>query len=215
MIQKGVKFNRMHSFEDFDLILSKVEISPAIPKTNLIEIPGSDIPIDLTEALGGVNYSSRECKFTFTMNPSGDLSEGGFEAKKTEVSNALNGLACKIILDKDPDYFYQGRCIVDEYLSDKRIRQIVIKATVHPYKYKVTETTVSVTSGSHILSNDRMPVVPSITTTDETTLIFNGNTYALNAGTHKILNLQLKQGKNAVTVETEGTVTFKYRKGAL
>lgn len=214
-MNRGIKFNNIHSFRNFNLILSKAEISPAIPKTNFIEIPGSDIPLDLTEALGGVNYSSRECKFTFTMNPSGGLSEGAFEAKKTEVSNALNGLACNIILDKDPDYFYKGRCTVDEYLSEKKIRQIVIKATVHPYKYKKDITAVTVAAGSHILSNGRMSVVPTIITTAETKLTFNGNSYSVNAGTHKILNIELTEGENAITVETTGTVTFTYQEGAL
>ncbi len=214
-MKRGITFNNLHSFRDFNLILSKVEISPATPKTNFIEIPGSDIPLDLTEALGDVNYSSRECKFTFTMNPSGGLSEGAFEAKKTAVSNALNGLACSIVLDKDPDYFYKGRCVVDEYLFDKKIRQFVIKATVHPYKYKKELTVVSVATGSHILLNDRMPVVPTVETTAETTLTFNDSTYSLNAGTHKILGIQLKQGENEVTVETTGAVTFTYQEGAL
>lgn len=214
-MKRGITFNNIHSFRDLNLLLSKVEISPATPKTNFIEIPGSDIPLDLTEALGAVNYSPRECKFTFTMNPSGGLSEGAFEAKKTEVSNALNGLACSIVLDKDPDYFYKGRCVVDEYLSDKKIRQIVIKATVHPYKYKKDITVVTVAAGSHILLNGRMAVVPTIETTAETKLTFNGDSYSVNAGTHKILNIELKEGENAITVETEGTVTFKYQEGAL
>lgn len=214
-MNRGITFNNIHSFRNLNLILSKVEISPATPKTNFIEIPGSDIPLDLTEALGGVNYSPRECKITFTMNPSGDLSEGAFEAKKTEVSNALNGLACNIILDKDPDFFYKGRCAVDEYLSEKKIRQIVIKATVHPYKYKKDITAVTVAAGSHILSNGRMSVVPTIITTAETKLTFNGNSYSVNAGTHKILNIELTEGENAITVETTGTVTFTYQEGAL
>lgn len=215
MIQRGITFNNIHSFRNLNLLLSKAEIPPATPKTNYVDVPGSDIPLDLTEALGKVHYSPRECKFTFTMNPSGGLSEGAFEAKKKEVSNALNGLACTITLDKDPDYFYKGRCSVDEYLSDKKIRQFVIKATVHPYKYKNGLTVVSVAAGSHILLNDRMAVVPTIETTAETKLTFNGNTYSVNAGTHKILDIELKEGENAVTVETEGTVTFTYQEGAL
>ena len=76
-------------------------------------------------------------------------------------------------------------------------------------------TTDTLSAGTHILFNDRMPVVPSIKTTAETKLIFNGNTFSLNAGTHKILDIQLKQGENAITVETAGTVTFTYQEGAL
>lgn len=215
MIKRGITFNDIHSFRDLNLILSSVNIPPALPKTNYVEIPGSDIPLDLTEALGGVKYSTRDCTFTFTMNPSGGLSEGDFEAKKTEVSNALNGLVCTITLDKNPDWFYIGRCAIDSYQSIKKIKQIVVRAKVHPYKYKQDVTTVTVSAGTHTLVNDRMAAVPTIETTAKTSLIFNGNTFSMNAGTHKFLDIQLKEGKNAITVETEGTVTFTYQEGAL
>lgn len=139
---KGITFGEIHSYRDLNLILSKVEIAPAKPKTNYIDIPGGDGSVDLTEAHGEVKYYDRECKFTFSMNPSGDLSEAAWEAKKTEVSNALNGNKFKITLDKDAEFYYLGRCEVNEYLSNKRLRQIVVAATVEPYKYKQEETEV-------------------------------------------------------------------------
>ncbi len=114
MIEKGVYFGNIHTFFDLDLILSKVIVSPAVPKTVYIDIPGADGSLDLTEANGEVKYSDRDIKFTLTMNPASDLSESAWEAKKTEVSNALNGKACRITLDKDPGYYWEGRCKVDE-----------------------------------------------------------------------------------------------------
>lgn len=141
MITNGVYFDNIHSFDDLGLILSAVEIPPAKAKTNYLDIPGADGSVDLTEALGEVKYNDRDgAKFTFTMNPDGDLSESAWEAKKTEISNLLNGKRCRVRLDKDPNYYYLGRCSVDNYLSDKRIRQIVVTGRFAPWKWKLNKT---------------------------------------------------------------------------
>lgn len=144
MIETGIRFGNVHSFNDLDLILSKVEIDPATPKTTYVDIPGGDGSLDLTEALGEVKYMDRVITATLSMNPSSDLSEAAWEQKKTQVSNALDGLACHIVLDKDPGYYWVGRCTVDAYRSQKRLRQFVISARVRPYKNKMYETVVPV-----------------------------------------------------------------------
>lgn len=135
----GIWFDGIHSYDDLHLILSKVNIPPASAKTTYVDIPGSDGSVDLTEAQGEVKYKSRGCSFTFTAFPQDD-----FEEKKTEVSNCLNGKRCKITLDKDPDYYYEGRCIVNSFASNKKLNQIVVNATVSPYKMKNTNTVVNV-----------------------------------------------------------------------
>lgn len=138
MIMKGVRFNDIHSYRNLNLILSEVSIPPATPKTTYVDVPGADGSLDQTEALGEVKFNNRDCEFLFSVLPTDD-----FEAKKTEVSNLLNGQVCKITLDKDSDYYYQGRCTVDKYKSDKMLRQITVKAKVHPYKFKQDVTTKS------------------------------------------------------------------------
>lgn len=349
-IAKGVSFDNIHSFHDLNLIFAGAEIPPATPKENYIAVPGADGSLDLTEALGEVKYNDRSgCKFTFTMNPEGDLSDEAFEAKKTEISNLLNGTVRKITLDKDPDYYYYGRCTVNGYAQNKKIKQFVISAKVKPYKYKQAETRVIVplygknsldiemmvglnllanaddtyslykNSGNNrysetsniyipanttftmsfneiertshntlmvqlflsdntsafiamtngvqtrkynkdvvkirfymhadendgvfitfekfqiefnsvatdyepyqvispqdvILPNSRKTVVPIINCTNETKITFNDNEYSLNAGTHKILDLQLYEGDNPITVDGSGIVTFTYQEGDL
>lgn len=220
MIETGVSFDNIHSFYDLNLILSAVEIAPAIPKTNYVDIPGADGSLDLTEAHGEVKYSDRTHKFTLTMNPADDLSESAWEAKKTEVSNRLNGRACRITLDKDPDYFWQGRCAVDSYKSNKRLRQFVISSRVRPYKYKQTETVVTfdLTEAEKTVSlqNSRRSVCPVITCTDDNTVIvFNGNTFNFSAGSHKDLKIRFTEGINQVTISGTGQVTFTYQEGDL
>ena len=145
MIETGVSFGELHSFWDLDLILASAEIPPASPKENFVDIPGADGSVDMTEAFGEVKYSDRTgAKFTFYMNPAGDLSEAAWEEKKTQISNRLNGLRCHITLDKDPDYYWQGRCTVNDHASSKKLRKFVVGARLAPYKLKSDVTRVFV-----------------------------------------------------------------------
>lgn len=220
MIDKGIRFDNIHSYHDLNLILSKAEIPPAQPKTTYIDIPGGDGSVDLTEANGEVKFNNRECQFTFTMNPSGDLSEAAWEEKKTEVSNALNGREFKITLDKDDRYYYLGRCSVDEYLSDKRIRQIVITAMVKPYKLKQNVTVLtfelSETQKTVNVLNGRKSVSPTIECTNDNTMIdFENVSLSLSAGTYKVLDIQFKEGNNQLKLSGTGSVTFRFQEGEL
>lgn len=360
---KGVKFNDIHSYNDLNLVLAPFQMPPAEPKTNFIDVPGADGSLDMTEALGEVKFNDRTGSMTFSVLPQDD-----FEVKKTEVSNLLNGLKCKITLDKDPEFYYFGRLSVKDYKANKMLRQITVDFRVQPYKYKLNKTRVivpfatknlidmskytlvvgeadsikfedgkmyvkhtswngltvqfrpvpvnpkntymfsyhvvggdrivisffdadgnnisetasstgayleaysgrytmvwdgikikmtsdvasiqiglcgmnNVAEGGYneysslqleigeavteyeaftpitlnelVLTNNRMSVVPTITTTEDTTITFDGNEHVVNAGTHKILDVQLKQGENPVTISTEGITTITYQEGAL
>ena len=217
MIAKGISFDDTHSYYDLNLILSEMKIPPAKPKTTYIDVPGADGSIDLTEAHGEVRYSDRECTFIFTMHP---LDVSTWEEKQTEVSNLLNGRVFKITLDKDDEFYYQGRCTVNEYTSNKRIKQITVAAKVKPYKYKNHLTTVSATLSDtpktlNIL-NGRKSVSPNIEcSNDNTSIVFGDAAYKLNAGTHKILDIRFVEGINNVTVSGSGTVTFSYQEAEL
>ncbi len=220
MIETGVYFDNIHSFYDLNLILSTVEISPATPKLTFVDVPGADGSLDMSEVHGEVKYSNRKHTFTFTMNPAGDLSEQAWEEKKTEVSNLLNGTACNIVLDKDPDYYWQGRCTVDSYKSNKRVRQFVISATVKPYKMKQAETVASFalqnTAQTVKVHNSRKSVCPVIECTNDNTRITFGNaTFAVNAGSHIFPDIIFKMGINELKLSGSGTATFRFREGDL
>lgn len=213
-MMKGIWFNDVHSYTDLHLILSSVDIPPATVKTSYVDNPGGDGSWDLTEATGKVNYKNRECKFTFSVLPTDD-----FEQKKTEVSNLLNGRRFKIVLDKDPEYFWDGRCTINKYESKKMVRKIVVSASVAPYKYKTEETSVKVTLSATpqdvILTNGRKAVSPTIICTGNAKIVANGAEYSVGEGTHKILNIQLTEGGTEVTVSGSGTLTFVYQEGDL
>ncbi len=216
MIQRGVSFGDIHSFHDLNLILSEYEISPAEPKTSYIDIPGGDGSLDLTEAHGEVKYSDRDITFTFTVSPY-DITP--IEEKKTQIANALNGLRCKITLDKDAEYYYLGRVTVDKHQRDKKIKKITISARVAPYKYKqdVTEVSVSLTESASLLSlyNGRKTVIPVVECTGSATIVFRDLTFSVGTGSQRVLNFYLTEGENQMLVSGNGTLTISYQEGEL
>lgn len=214
----GITFDDVHTFEDLNLILSVCpDMPPAKPKTTYIDIPGADGSLDLSEVHGEVRFSERENKYTFTMHPAEDLT---WEEKMSEVSNLLNGKRMKMTLDKDEDYFWDVRVAVDSYESDKYLHQIVISVKAMPYKYRkyatVRQISLTGTEKTVNLTNGRKTVCPVIEcSNDNTSITFENVTYNLSAGKHEILDIQLKQGLNNVTVSGAGTVTFTYQEGEL
>jgi hypothetical protein len=218
-LARGTDFGGIHSLRDLNLIQQAVEISPAEPKLNLIDVPGADGSKDMSEQPSGrVVYKDRKITWTFALYPGEDWS-----AKHRQVSNALNGVRCRITLDEDPEYYYTGRLVVNRYNRDKTLRQITVHATCAPYMLKQQPTKVQLAGlttayKTLTLVNERMPVVPTITVTAATTLRWNGNTWSLNAGTHKVLDIELQAGKNTLEAKTNsgtGNITVEYQEGAL
>lgn len=216
---RGTDFGGVHSSTSLHLIQQEVDVQPAKPKINLIDIDGADGSKDMSDQPSGrVVFEDREINWVFALYP-GDK----WDTKHSQVSSALNGKACKITLDTDPDYYYYGRLQVSKHKVDGLLKQITVKATCRPYKLKQQETTVgpvtlTTTLQQILLTNGRKPVVPTITATAETVIQWNGNTYSVSAGTHKLLDIELKEGTNPIGVKvTSGTgeLSITYREGAL
>ena len=213
-MMNGAWFDDAHSYDDLNLILSNVDIPPAEAKTNYVDVPGKNGSADLTEASGRVRFKDRDIKLTFTVLPGDD-----FEQKKSEVSGMLNGRRCRIVLDKDPEWYWEGRCGIDSYASNRNVGQIVVASTVRPYKRRRSERRLSAAPGTAVKrslpNGGSLAVVPDIETTAAASISFGGESYALEPGTHRLLNLELEAGMNVVTVTSDGTTTFRYREGEL
>lgn len=137
---KGVSFGDIHSYRDLNLILEPFTPTPAEPQTNFLQVPGRDGYLDLTEANGEVKFKSRVFSIPFTIAPGDNLT---FDERVSMVSGALNGKQCNITFDRDPDYYWVGRLMVDKYARNKNIGQIIVKATVEPYKYRQYKSAAS------------------------------------------------------------------------
>lgn len=211
---KGITFGEYHSYRDLHLILAEKTIGTPAPKTELIDIPGSDGVLDFTEFFGETKYANRQLSFEFsTLVPQSE-----FMTLFSMVQNALHGQKMMISLDVDPEWYYIGRITVSEWKADKRIGKLTIDCDCEPFKQSVRTTTVSkaVSSNATIaLVNDKMPTVPTITTTASFLISFAGHNDEYPAGTFTIPELELKEGTNQVYVEGSGNISFTYRKGRL
>lgn len=216
---RGTDFGGVHSDTDLHLIQQLVDVQPAEPRLNLIDIPGADGAKDLSTQPGGrVVYKDRKLTWTFALYPGDKWAE-----KHRQVSGALNGKYCRITLDSDQEYYFLGRLAVKGYKIDNTLRQITVEASCRPYMLRQQETEVRVDYLSTAyqtlrLVNDRKPTIPVITVTAETTLLWKGSTITLSPGTHKVLDIELLEGVNQLDAKVTtgtGSITLIYQEGAL
>lgn len=219
---KGTDFGGVHSHRDLHLIQQLVDIQPAEPKLNLINIPGADGSVDMSELPAGrILYNDRILTWTYALYPGDD-----WHTKHREVSNALNGKRCRITLDNDPGYYYVGRVTVKKYNTDKLLRQITVEATCGPWILRLypTVVTVDLTQTANdflpvILPNEKMTTVPTIVVTEPTTLRWAGVTMEVSAGAvYRDTFIELQPGPNLLEAKTDsrkGKITVTYQEGSL
>lgn len=219
---RGTDFGGVHSNTDLHLIQQSVDIQPAEPKLNLVDIPGADGSKDLTEKPGGrVVYKDRTLTWIFALYPGENWHD-----KHRQVSNALNGRRCKITLDDDPGHYYQGRLSVKKYNADKALRQITVVATCSPWalKQELTVKTLTVNDkAAHtiVLENEKKPVIPTIVVSDLAVIGFGKDSdlgTRLDPGEYTSLDIELQAGENVLKVYFvggAGTITVTYQEGSL
>lgn len=214
---RGTLFGAVHSSITLHLIQQNVEVGPAEPKTSLVEIPGGNGSIDLTEALGaGVAYKDRTIKWIFALYPGEP-----WASKRSEVSNAINGKRLRIVLDDDPTWYYDGRVSVTDHKSDNRLHQITIEATCAPYKRKLTESSISAELSTELMGIScaigQMPLVPLITVAQETVVQYGEYSTTIQAGAH-LLPDSLMSGTQTIKAKVTdgtGTISITWREGSL
>ena len=180
----------------------------------MVEVEGSSVVLDYTDAFGDVEYGQRPLSFGFkTIAPQAE-----FMDVFSKVQNALHGQRMNISLDEDAEHYYSGRITVQPFTNEKNIGIISVECTCEPWKYKKAETVVAQAvnaSATIILSNSRKKAVPVITTNAEMTIEFDGYSGTYSAGTFIIPELELVQGENIVNVTGTGNITFVYKEGGL
>lgn len=210
----GIKIGPYHTFYDWALILGRIDLNTPTPKTHKIDIEGADSALDLSDFFGEVKYNDFTQPFPFTMT--GPQEE--YTARHDAIKNAVHGKKLKIILDDSPGFFYMGRVSVGSLAKEKGYATFEIVADCEPYKYKLSKTTVSKAiagSGSVTLTNSRKRAVPTVTADAAFTLAFGPYTWAIDAGTYTLPELELQEGENTVNVTGTGTISFTWQEGGL
>ena len=174
-----------------------------------VDVPGGNSSLDLTEAVSGVTFNDGQISFKFTFFK---------EDNKNRMKNDLHGEKLKIILEREPEYCYDGRLFCRDGDYTGNIYELYIDARVAPYKQErqMTVHTEEITSSKEIiLINDRMPSMPSITVCGNISITFNNCSFRLTDGTYAIPEITLTGGINRIQAAGKGSLKLQYRKGKI
>lgn len=230
----SITFGDKNTWTDWHLIpTSRPLFNPPAVKTNIVNIPGADGSLDLTEVLTGYPlFSNRSGSLEFVV--ANDYWE--WEIAYSTIMNYIHGTRTKAILSDDPGYYYEGRFSVSSWKSSKDYSIITIDYNVAPYKTKVNGSlddwlwdpfnfeedviydlkNVTV-NGSKTISIDGYPqrVTLRVTSNANMTATLRGKTYQITSGTKKVGGLVIMEGPNEITFTGNGVISLDYRGGSL
>ena len=232
----GVQIGEKHTYKDWNLILTSTDIDFPDPKTETVDVPGTDGELDFSEVLtGDISYKNRKISFEFEMVDR----FANWKNKISEISNYLHGRKFEIILDDDPSFYYYGRITINNFKSNKSTGTITIEADVEPYKYDlyssienwlwdpfnfetgiINETNeLQVNSELEVVIYGRrkkvVPIINCNSPENQIQVIFKNEAYNLSNGTQKILNIEICEGKNVLKFIGNGIISIEYRGGSL
>lgn len=186
-------------------------------QTNTIIVPGRNSPIRYTEALGRVSYQPRS--FQITLSILGSRPE--FNQAVSRTANQLAGRLTEVVLSEEPEVYCVGTVQLAPAYDPKTWKGTLSISCEDgdAYRYHTEVTVVTAGSGTAVLTNDYMPVIPLIVATEETTFKWwigaDEFSKTVGAGIWTFPELELAYGENAIQITTAGTVTFRYREGRL
>lgn len=228
----NVLFDSIKTYEDWGLMLENIHISFPEPKLELIDIPGMNGAVDLTEANGPVCYGNRTITLTFSIGTDYIL----WHDLASRIAKELHGKEKKCILPDDQGFYYLGRFQLETSKDDDVLSDIVISGNVEPFKIERQSSlepwlwdpfsfTVGVIrnygnilvngTGSVNIFGMEKPVVPIIVVNTDMEVAFENQTYELKAGTNVEYDIITKPGDNILTFSGNGMVSIDYRGGIL
>lgn len=230
----GVQFDNKHSLHDWGLyIVNRQEIQPPSPKTVMVDIPGGNGSLDLTEAISGeVVYKNRKIKVELYVIGGETMWANAY----SEIMAYVHGKRMKVIFDDDPGYYYEGRVSVDQWKSGRQHSTITISIDADPFKYELnaygedwlwdpfdflygeiydSSIEVSGTTSTEVVVKT-MPVIPTFYASAAMTITYNGSTYSIPANKKTVIyDIRLTEGTHTLVFRGTGSVKITYTNGVL
>lgn len=124
-----------NTYDDWKIVpKSRPEISPPKPKTNYVDIPGSNGSIDLSEAVSpGPIYDNRDGSWDFYVLNDYPTYKDWIDIYN-KIVNFIHGYQVTVRLEDDPNYEYTGRLAMKDWKSAKDWSSVSIDYTLNPFK---------------------------------------------------------------------------------
>lgn len=228
-----------NSYKDFGLLrTAPTEISSPVVKKQIVDNPGGNGNIDLTDSLTGVPlYENRQIVEKYIMVGN----KQSWDSRLSALYKLLDGQQGNILLDSDPGYFWHGRTLITAVdKSAETHMKITVTSDVEPFKYERFSSNAawewdSLNFDTGIIRDYRniavdgelifeiigtkMPAVPSFSpsnVTDPIQVRFEGKSFDLPADlTTEVDSIVIREGLNVLTFFGKGAVTINFRGGIL
>ena len=201
-----------HDLGDMGLvILDGFELPLPEPKTYLVDVPGSDGIIDLTEFAGDIAYQQRSQ--TFTLAAVG-LTDRAAQVLQTQLARLVHGRRKTFALGQDPGWTYAGRFALGTPSHDSGTTVWTWPLTVAADPYKVRDDSpltwlINAAGGVTLtLPVGRRRVCPTIQVQRTTLVSHGGRTWTLEPGASRIRDLWLSLGDDELTINTYPTYSI-------
>lgn len=199
---------------------SRPLVNPPQVKTNIIDIPGADGTLDLTESLAGrATFGDRTGSWDFYV----ENGHGNWSYIYSDIMSYLHGKQLTCVLEDDPSFYYEGRFSVNQWRSEASNSRIVIDYEVGPYKLYSLDSgdrwiwdtfnfetgiirsfrNMTVRYGKTLevpIVGDSMDVIPTINVNpsagSRVTVTFEGVTYRLPKGNNVVDDIVIREGEN-------------------
>lgn len=126
--------SKINSWNDLHLIpLTRSSIVTPSPSIKIIEVPGTNSRIDLTDLQpGGLKYGVRSGSWKFAID---HYKYTDWHTAKKTIENALNGKRLYCVLDDDLSSAYRGRFSVESWESGVTYSSVTIKYQLEAKRY--------------------------------------------------------------------------------
>lgn len=229
MTKSGITFaDQWHTERDWNLHPVRIYISMPEVKEQVIDIPGGDGAIDLSEINGRPMYGMRTVELEYHLR---NVDNEKWNSIYSEIGAAITGKKVKMVLDDDPDHYYMARLKVDGEKTDYVNAELTFSGTAEPFKYDLTATNepwlwdtfnfetgvireieeVEITAENNkvtiIGAGIDTPPVFVVSQADNLKLTYGGRTYTLKVGRNRFPAVRV--GKEDVTLIFSGTGKFE------
>lgn len=205
--------------------LASWSLSPAVPQSNLVSVPGRHGALDLSTVLtdGVPTYDSR------TLTATLESSEGTRLERESIIStmtNWIDGWEMDIRLPDDPTHYIRGRVHVERLYNDPAHASVRVTATCDPWRYSNSDTEVTLTATPtartvRLENAGRRTVVPLLTISGEegaqVHIVYGSAAWTLSPGVYQLPDMVLPSGSHPMTYDgTEGaSILLTYREAIL
>ena len=231
-----IYLDAQNTWDDWHLIpATRPEFAAPKGKNKFVTIPGrSYSSVDISEAVVPYPlYGYREGTLSFYV----DNDHEPWVSLYRRIADYLHGAKRLVILDDQPDFYYEGRFQV-EWKNTKDYSTVDIHYKLLPYKHDVLsscddwlwdpfdfENGVINRVNEITLSSDHWVGVtligrqertcPTIVCSGEAHVVFDGYDYSLKQGLNRNPLILLQPGENELGFRGTGTVSIMYRGGML